>query len=83
VIRFQLTPEQRMELLVLARQAVGRVSERAHFVLASDRGKSVPEIAEFMGYSAETVSSWLERYRAEGIAGLEDDPRSGRPPHTP
>jgi transposase len=82
-IRIKLTREQRKELREFARQAVGRVSERAHFVLLSDKGKSVPEIAEWMDYSAETVYSWLERYRAEGIAGLEDDPRSGRPPNTP
>jgi transposase len=83
VIRIYLTKEQRKELREFARQAVGRVSERAHFVLLSDKGKSVPEIAEWMDYSAETVYSWLERYRAEGIGGLEDDPRSGRPPNTP
>lgn len=83
VIRIKLTKEQRRELRQLARQAVGRVSERAHFVLLSDKGKSVPEIAELMDYSVETVYSWLERYRADGIAGLEDEPRSGRPPKTP
>lgn len=83
VIRIKLTRELRKELQQLARQAIGRVSERAHFVLLSDKGKSVPEIAELMDYSAETVYSWLERYRAEGVAGLEDDPRSGRPPNTP
>lgn len=83
VVRIELTDEQRNELRQLARQANGRVSERAHFVLLSDKGKSVPEIAELMDYSAETVYSWLERYRLEGIGGLEDDPRSGRPPGTP
>lgn len=83
VIRIKLTSEQRKELREFARRAIGRVSERAHFVLLSDKGKSVPEIAEWMDYSAETVYSWLERYRAEGIAGLEDEPRSGRPPKTP
>ena len=83
MIRVKLTREQRKELREFARQAVGRVAERAHFVLLSDKDKSVPEIAELMDYSAETVYSWLERYRAEGIGGLEDDPRSGRPPNTP
>jgi transposase len=83
VIRIKLTKEQRNELRQFARQAAGRVSERAHFVLLSDKGKSVSEIAELMDYSAETVYSWLERYRLEGIAGLDDEPRSGRPPSTP
>jgi len=78
-----LNDAQREELRQLARQATGRVSERAHFVLLSDKGKSVPEIAELMDYSAETVYTWLERYRLAGVAGLEDEPRSGRPPTTP
>lgn len=38
-----------------------------------------PEIAELFGYSAATVREWLERYRAEGVKGLYDKPRSGRP----
>jgi transposase len=82
-IRIELNDAQREELRQLARQATGRVSERAHFVLLSDKGKSVPEIAELMDYSAETVYTWLERYRLAGVAGLEDEPRSGRPPTTP
>lgn len=82
-IRIELTNEQRAELRRVARQAVGRVSERAHFVLLSDKGKSVPEIAKLMDYSDETVYAWLERYRQNGAEGLEDKPRSGRPPSDP
>lgn len=78
-----LTPEQCRELQRLARTAIGRVSERAHFVLLSDQGKSVPEIAHLMDYSAQAVYPWLERYRQKGIAGLQDNPRSGRPPKEP
>ncbi len=81
--RVDLTPEQRQELQDLARTAVGRVSERAHFVLLSDQGKSVPEIARLMGFSAQAVYPWLERYQHKGIAGLEDKPRRGRPPKEP
>jgi transposase len=82
-IRIELTDAQREELRQLARRATGCVSERAHFVLLSDKGKPVPEIAEWMDYSAESVYAWLERYRLAGVAGLEDEPRSGRPPGTP
>jgi transposase len=78
-IRIELTEEQRAELRQVARTAVGRVSERAHFVLLSSQGWTAPEIAALMGYSAETVYTWLERYRQQGVAGLTDQPRSGRP----
>lgn len=82
-IRITLNDAQRQELRRLAREAVGRVSERAHFVLLSDQGKSVPEIGALMGYSAQAVYPWLERYQQQGIAGLYDEPRSGRPPNAP
>jgi hypothetical protein len=54
-IHIELNDEQRQELRRLAREAIGRVSERAHFVLLSDQGKSVPEIGALMGYSAQAV----------------------------
>lgn len=77
----ELTPEQARELQNLARTApVGRVSERAHFILLSGQGKTVPEIAGLLGYTAQAVYQWLERYRRRGIEGLFDRPRTGRPP---
>jgi len=79
MIRVQLTDEQRQELRLFARREVGRVSERAHFVLLSDQGKSPPEIAGLFGYSAASVREWLKRYQDEGIAGLYDRPRSAAP----
>jgi transposase len=78
-----LNDDQRQELRRLAREAVGRVSERAHFVLLSDQGKSVPEIGALLGYSAQAVYPWLARYQQQGVAGLYDEPRSGRPPKAP
>jgi transposase len=82
-IRIELSDEPRQELRRLAREAIGRISERAHFVLFSDQGKSVPEIGALLGYSAQAVYPWLERYLQQGVAGLYDEPRSGRPPNEP
>ena len=82
-IFIQLTQSQRVELCGLARQAIGRVSERVHFVLLSDQGKTVPEIASLFGYSAETVYTWLQRYAQAGTQGLIDQARSGRPKSEP
>lgn len=80
-IQLKLTAEQRRELQQLAREGIGRVSERAHFVLLSGQGKSVPEIAALMGYTAQAIYPCLVRYQQKGIAGLFDEPRSGRPPN--
>lgn len=78
-MRVELSPEERQEFQVRARQEIGRVSERIHFVLLSDQGQSPPEIGQLLGYNAVTVREWLRRYQAEGLAGLYDKPRSGRP----
>jgi hypothetical protein len=58
VIGIELPRDQRKELRQIACQAMGRVSECAHFVLLSDKGKSVPEMTELMDDSAETVCRW-------------------------
>ena len=79
MIRVRLNEEQRRDLRARARREIGRVSERIHFVLLSDQGKSPPEIAALFGYSVATVRQWLTRYQAKGLEGLYDEPRSGRP----
>ncbi len=82
MIRIRLTDEERQELRREARRTVGRVSERIHFVLLSDQGYSPPKIGAIFGYCAATVRMWLERYQEKGLTGLQDEPRSGRPPLT-
>jgi len=79
MIRVTLTDEQRTALRQAARTAVGRVSERMHFVLLSDQGHAPPEIAELLGYDAASVRTWLVAYQTHGVVGLDDAPRSGRP----
>jgi transposase len=80
MIHLHLTEVQRRALHQVSRQAVGRVALRAQMVLLSDRGYSVPQIATIHACGQDVVRTWLHRYAEEGVAGLEDDPRSGRPP---
>ncbi len=75
-----LTVEQRRALNGLRRRAVGRVSQRAHMVLLSTRGYTVPQIAQIFEVGEDTVRTWLHRYQERGADGLEDRPRPGRPP---
>jgi transposase len=49
-------------------------------VLLSGRGYTVQRIAEGFGCGEDVVRQWLHRYCARGEAGLEDLPRTGRPP---
>lgn len=78
-----LTDQQRAELQQVSRQAVGRVALRAHMVLLSGRRYRVPVIAAIHDCGEDVVRLWLHRYEAAGVAGLEDEPRSGRPPDDP
>ena len=81
MIYLQLSPLQRRELRRLSQTAVGRVALRALMVLWRAEGQTPLEIAARLACHRETVSLWGERYRTLGIAGLEDEPRSGRPRH--
>jgi transposase len=71
------TEEEAEELQQMRRQAVGRVSQRAHMVLLSIQGKSVPVIAILFQTSRVTVRFWIKRYNAYGPKGLYDEPRTG------
>jgi transposase len=74
-----LSEQEREELKKGARREVGRISERMHAVLLSARGYDVGKIASILEYDEATVRRWIERYEAEGVEGLQDRPRSGRP----
>ncbi len=45
-----------------------------------DDGKSLAEVADFLGVSRNTVYRWRRRYRRDGRDGIEAKPISGRPP---
>jgi transposase len=78
-----LSDEQRDDLERVSRHAVGRVALRAQMILLSGRGYAVPQIAAIHDCGHDVVRIWLHRYDEKGIAGLHDDPKSGRPPKDP
>ena len=55
------------------------LASRARIVLAAAEGQTNTGIAERVGVSRPTVLAWRARYEAEGLDGLHDEPRSGRP----
>jgi transposase len=57
-----------------------RLVERARIVLGCLEGKPISMVAESLNLRPNTVIDWRRRFEAEGIAGLEDRPRSGKPP---
>jgi transposase len=57
-----------------------RVRERARIIRLLHQGHPHEEIAELLSISRGQVYWWAKRWREEGLAGLADRPRSGRPP---
>jgi transposase len=56
---------------------------RAQMVLLAGQGLRNDEIAQQLNCRREVVSQWRKRFFEEGMAGLEDRPRRGRPPIFP
>lgn len=54
-------------------------AERARIVLTVAGGAGTSETARLVGVSRPTVIKWRDRFAASGLAGLDDERRSGRP----
>jgi transposase len=80
-----LTAGQRRELEARARRYTlpYRDVVRAKIVLMAAEGLDNDEIAARLDTRREIVSKWRKRFFAEGLAGLEERPRGGRPPVFP
>ena len=76
-----LTDDEKDRLLSLAnsRSLPHGVVRRAQIVLACAQGEANASIARRMRLSDATVGKWRKRYRMQGIEGLHDELRAGRP----
>ena len=79
MICITLSPKQTRQLQH-ARRYQDRIAERCHAVLLSAQELSVPQISHRLGRDQQTVRAWLKAYQRNGIAGLDNAPKSGRPP---
>jgi transposase len=57
-----------------------RLVERAKIVLKLLNGEPVNKVASDLDTGQNTVIKWRNRFAVKGIAGLRDNPRSGKPP---
>lgn len=68
------------ELRALARrERDGRVSARLLALAGALDGMSREAAARAGGMDRQTLRDWVHRYNAEGVEGLRDRPRAGRP----
>jgi len=76
-----LSQEQQRSLnQVMRSHPSHRTRTRAHAILLSARRYSINQIADIFAVDRETVTSWLVRWEESETDGLDDDPKSGRPP---
>jgi transposase len=77
-----LTTEEREELERLARSRTeeARLVVRAKIVLGLAAGERPYQVADRVGVGRAAAYEWLHRFNAEGLKGLTDHPRPGRPP---
>jgi transposase len=80
--KIRLTSEQEDDLQRFARSRTlpARLVERAKMLVLGSTGHGAEEIAAQLGVVRQTVTRWLGRFEAQGMKGIEDAPRSGRPP---
>jgi transposase len=76
-----LTAEQRRELEARARRYTlpYRDVVRAKIVLLAAAGLDNDQIADRLDTRREIVSKWRKRFFEQGLPGLEERPRGGRP----
>jgi transposase len=68
------------ELRRLARrERDGRVGARLLALANALDGLPREQAARLAGMTGQTLGDWIHRYNAEGVAGLRDRPRTGRP----
>jgi len=63
-----------------SRTLEARLVERARIVLGCLDGKPVNAVAASFKVRPNTVIDWWRRFESEGIAGLQERARSGKPP---
>ena len=80
-----LTAGQRRVLEGRLRRPTAQQREvvRARIVLAAAEGEQNIQIAGRLGVAVNTVSKWRKRFVEEGLAGLGDRKRPGRPRRFP
>jgi transposase len=62
-----------------SRTAAARTVERAKIIWLASRGWRVPAIAREVRLNGDSVRLWLKRFNDDGLDGLRDRPRAGRP----
>lgn len=79
LLRLRKQDQRRLRRLVEQSDTQQKIAMRVRIILAAGEGKSPTEISRELHVSRPTVLLWRKRFAGEGVHGLFDAPRSGRP----
>jgi transposase len=68
-----------LERMAGSHKEEARLVRRARMILGCLDGKKIKEVSSELGEQADVIIKWRDRFIAEGIPGLNDSPRSGKP----
>src|ERR1700716_2632682 len=63
----------------IQRSEESRYDHRLHGVLLVAQGMTCPDVARLLGDAPRSVENWVHRFDQQGLAGLTEGERSGRP----
>jgi len=64
----------------IRRSRGSRYDHRLHGVLLVAQGMTCPEVGRLLGDAPRTVERWVRHFEQDGLAGLTEGARAGRPP---
>lgn len=79
-IRLDAVSEATLQQLVRTPSTPQALAQRSRIILGAAAGHSNQTIAAELGLPAITVGKWRRAFAINGLGGLQDAPRSGRPP---
>jgi transposase len=71
--------ERVLKEIVVSRETSEMIALRAQIILLSSQKWSVPKISQHLGVHHHSVRTRIRRFNDQGLMGLVDLPRSGRP----
>jgi transposase len=78
----ECSAEVKIKLLAISKSRTeeARAVERARIILACLEGKEIQQVARELRTSIPTVTKWRRRFSKQGLEGLRDRSRPGKPP---
>ena len=78
-VRMTIKRERKLRQVINAGTSPQRLVLRARIIMATAAGEENAQVARGLGCSVTTVRKWRKRFAEQGIAGIFDERRPGRP----